>query len=72
MLIDCDQCELRDIACPDCVVMALQPSSRQAMAGRRCEIGEAEGRALRVLADAKLVPPLRLRPRLQAPLPKAS
>jgi hypothetical protein len=38
---------------------------------RRCrEIGEAESRALRVLADAKLVPPLRLRAR--QPLSRAS
>jgi hypothetical protein len=65
MLVDCEQCELRDIACPDCVVMALRPVAP----GRR-EIGEAEARALRVLADAKLVPPLRLR--VRAPLPKAS
>lgn len=65
MLIDCDQCEMRDIACSDCVVTALlgQP-------GRRCEIGEDEGRALRVLADAELVSPLRLRAGVA--LPRAS
>ena len=65
MLIDCDQCELRDVACSDCVVTALlgKPSPR-------CEIGEAELRALRVLADAKLVAPLRLRAR--RPLRRAS
>ncbi len=57
MLIDCDVCEMRDIACPDCVVTALLgPRDRAA------EIGEAEHRALRVLADAHLVSPLRLRP----------
>lgn len=67
MLVDCEQCELRDIACPDCVVMALRPA---APGRREIEIGEAEARALRVLADAKLVPPLRLR--VRAPLPKAS
>lgn len=64
MLVDCDQCELRDIACPDCVIMQLQGVRR-----RRCEIGEAERRALQVLADAELVAPLRLRVRS---LPKAS
>lgn len=63
MLIDCDQCAMRDIACSDCVVTALQRPR-----GRRCEIGEPERQALRVLADARLVPPLRLRIRL----PKAS
>jgi hypothetical protein len=65
MLIDCDRCVMRDIACADCVVTALlrlpgQP--RQAgQLGRLAEIGEAERRALRVLADAKLVSPLRMR-----------
>jgi hypothetical protein len=56
MLIDCDRCEMRDIACPDCVVTALLGP-----AGRQPEIGEEERRALRVLADAQLVSPLRLR-----------
>jgi hypothetical protein len=65
MLVDCDQCELRDIACSDCVITSLVGTPR------RCrEIGEAESRALRVLADAKLVPPLRLRAR--PPLSRAS
>ena len=63
MLIDCDRCAVRDIACSDCVVTALLR-----MPGRGCEIGEAEGRALRVLADARLVSPLRLREQL----PRAS
>jgi hypothetical protein len=63
MLIDCDRCAVRDIACSDCVVTALLQ-----MPGPECEIGEAEGRALRVLADARLVAPLRLRERL----PRAS
>ena len=52
MLIDCERCEMRDIACADCVVTALLGET---------EIGEAERRALRVLADAKLVSPLRMR-----------
>jgi hypothetical protein len=65
MLVECDQCELRDIACLDCVVTALLGTPTG-----RCEIGEAEGRALRVLADAKLVSPLRLRAR--QPLRRAS
>jgi hypothetical protein len=59
MLIDCDRCAMRDIACEDCVVSALLGP-----AARPPEIGEAEQRALRVLADARLVPPLRLSPRL--------
>ena len=56
MLIDCDQCALRDIACADCVVTALLGPP-----GRETEIGAAERRALRVLADARLVSPLRMR-----------
>lgn len=61
MLIDCDKCEMRDIECSDCVVTALlgAPATRR-------EIGEAERQALRVLADARLVAPLRLRPRRPA------
>ena len=52
MLIDCDRCEMRDIACGDCVVGVLL--------GAEVEIGEPERRALRTLADAGVVPPLRL------------
>jgi hypothetical protein len=54
MLNECDRCELRDRPCPDCVVMAFVSRT-----GRRCEIGEAERRALRVLAEAGLVAPPR-------------
>ena len=63
MLIDCDRCAVRDIACSDCVVTALLR-----MPGPSRERGAAEGRALRVLADARLVSPLRLREQL----PRAS
>jgi hypothetical protein len=56
MLIDCDRCEMRDVACPDCVVTALLGPP-----GQQAEIGAEEQRALRVLADARLVSPLRLR-----------
>jgi hypothetical protein len=57
MLIDCDRCEMRDIACPDCVVTALRGSDQP-----QPELDAAEQRALRVLADARLVSPLRLHP----------
>jgi hypothetical protein len=72
MLIDCDQCEMRDIACADCVVTALLGGT----APQR-EIGEAERQALRVLADARLVSPLRLQARTRparrrGPLRRAS
>jgi hypothetical protein len=53
---------MRDTACPDCVVTALLGSDR------RAEIGDEERRALRILADARLVSPLRL----QGPAARAS
>ena len=75
MLIDCERCEMRDIACADCVVTALlgQPGrparpGGPSAPGPATEIGEAERRALRVLADAKLVSPLRM----QWPVARAS
>jgi len=69
MLIDCERCEMRDIACADCVVTALLvPPRPVGPAARVTEIGEAERRALRVLADAKLVSPLRM----QWPIAQAS
>ncbi|MFM2438297.1 MAG: hypothetical protein RLZ55_1116 [Actinomycetota bacterium] len=52
--IDCDTCEVRDIACGDCVVSVL--------IGAPAQWDEEERRALSVLADSGLVPPLRLVP----------
>ena len=60
MLIECDRCVMRDIACSDCVVTALLSAP-----GPDGELAEAERRALKVLADARMVPPLRLRPGLR-------
>ena len=55
MIIDCDQCEMRDVACDDCVVTALMgPSTGEELGGDTVD-------ALRVLADGGLVPPLRMR-----------
>ncbi|HUL25421.1 MAG TPA: hypothetical protein VLW44_06585 [Streptosporangiaceae bacterium] len=69
MLIDCERCEMRDVACADCVVTALlRLPGQRGRSGRPAQIGEAERRALRVLADAKLVSPLRMR----APVARAS
>ena len=51
MLANCNRCELRDIACADCVITALPDG--------QAGLGEAERRALRVLAEAGLLPPLR-------------
>ncbi len=55
MLIDCDRCEVRGLACGDCVVTALLGAPPDGV-----EIDADERTALGVLADAGLVPPLRL------------
>lgn len=53
MHIDCDRCEMRGLACSDCVVSVLLGPIDD-------ELGGEERQALGVLADAGLVPPLRL------------
>lgn len=55
MLIDCDRCEVRDLACDDCVVTALLGAPRSGL-----EIDDREQRALGALAEVGMVPPLRL------------
>jgi hypothetical protein len=54
MIIDCGRCETRGNGCRDCVITVLEPPNVTGY------LGEAEVRALGVLADAGLVPPLRL------------
>ncbi len=54
MIIDCDGCQMRDLACEDCVVTHLL--------GPPGGLGSAEQTALAVLADGGLVPPLRMVP----------
>jgi len=56
VLIDCDRCTMRDIACADCVVTVLLGPPGAARPG----FDEDEEAALGVLADSGLVPPLRL------------
>jgi hypothetical protein len=55
MLIDCDRCTVRGLACGDCVVTVLlsRPPS-----GVRLD--DDERMAIGVLSDSGLVPPLRL------------
>ena len=57
MLIDCDGCAVRDLACGDCVVTVLLGGPPGLV-----EVDEGEQRALEVLADSGLVPRLRLVP----------
>lgn len=56
MLIDCDGCAVRDLACGDCVVTVLlgPPGA--------LEVDDSEQQALAVLADSGLVPRLQLVP----------
>lgn len=56
MIIDCDQCANRGVGCSDCVISVLLD------APARPEFAEPELRALGTLADAGLVPKLRLIP----------
>jgi hypothetical protein len=53
MLIDCDRCEMRDIACDDCVINVLLGAPPEV------ELEDETAKALAVLADGGLVPPLR-------------
>jgi hypothetical protein len=53
MLIDCDRCEMRDIACDDCVINVLLGAPPEV------ELNDDTATALRHLADGGLIPPLR-------------
>ncbi len=53
MLIDCDTCRVRDLACGDCVVTVL-------LGAPEVELDGADQAAIAVLASSGLVPPLRL------------
>ena len=55
MIIDCDSCEVRGLACGDCVVTALLGAPPGGM-----EIDDGERAAIDALAGSGLVPPLRL------------
>lgn len=55
MLIDCDSCEVRGPACGDCVVSVLL-----GVPDDGTHLDRPEQAAIGVLADAGLVPPLRL------------
>jgi hypothetical protein len=61
VLIDCDTCVVRGLACHDCVVTVLL--------GPPPEVGfdEEEQRALAVLASSGLVPELRMVTPVQGP-----
>lgn len=56
MIIDCARCEARGLACASC--------AETAIIGDDADLGPAEIRALTVLANAGLIPPLRYTPRM--------
>ncbi len=56
MTIECDRCEVRGLACGNCAATAV--------IGDEADVGPAELRALRALADAGMIPPLRYAPRI--------
>lgn len=61
MVIDCDRCVIRGAVCADCLVTVLEPRNAAGVSdGGLAELDAAELRALRVLAEAGMVPPLRL------------
>jgi hypothetical protein len=63
MVIDCGRCAMRGAGCQDCVVAVLSPASVTGYVPQVPDyLDEAEVRALGVLADAGMVPPLRLSP----------
>jgi len=59
MEIDCGRCEMRGTGCRDCVVTELVPRTPAGVPAAPGYLGEAEVKALGVLADAGLVAPLR-------------
>ncbi|MEJ0014493.1 MAG: hypothetical protein WDN07_02735 [Actinomycetota bacterium] len=57
MIIDCDTCTMRDLACSDCVVSVLISINERPTS----EISHDEVSAISALSDKGLVPPLRYR-----------
>ena len=55
MTIECDRCEVRGLACGSCAATLITGEA---------DLGPAELRALTVLANAGLIPPLRYAPRM--------
>lgn len=61
MEIDCDRCGTRGTSCQDCVITRLQPRNAADPSGTgSAHLTDAEVKALGVLAEAGLIPPLRL------------
>jgi len=63
MIIDCDSCVMRQIACGDCVVSVLLDI--KPAAGKKAELSNADEAAINNLSLVGLVPPLRFEARNQ-------
>lgn len=63
MIVDCDTCVVRGDACKDCVITVLLGAPPSV------ELGSSEQRAIDALADAGLVPRLRLVPAVLSETP---
>jgi hypothetical protein len=57
MIIDCHQCQARGVGCANCAVTFIGAQEYP-------DLDPAEIRALTVLANAGMIPPLRYAPRL--------
>jgi hypothetical protein len=55
MIVDCDRCAVRGYACHDCAITVLLGAPPDGL-----ELDGTERRALHTLAEAGLIPPLRL------------
>lgn len=58
MIIDCDSCIMRDIACKDCVVSVLISASSN-QSHEPSELGLEEARVIDLLSSRGMIPPLR-------------
>ena len=61
MHIDCDTCQVRGLACRDCVVTVLLGPPAE-LGSDVLELDEVEQAAVKALAEGGLIPPLRLVP----------
>jgi len=59
MIINCDTCVMRNIACGDCVVSVLL--NIEPAPGKNAELTNRDEAAINLLATAGLVPPLRFK-----------
>lgn len=63
MIVDCDTCAVRGDACKDCVITVLLGAPPSV------ELGSPERRAIDALAEAGMVPRLRLVPAVAPEMP---